>query len=111
MRRQIRGFKVPPPRLIDPAYGDPHENSVSAAQLDLSYRHYGGNYHGSDPQRWVGHSRPKDYTTTDVLVHTAADSKVTTVAHYRTTNTTHRADANGSGNATIPYYISGATPG
>jgi hypothetical protein len=33
------------------------------------------------------------------------------VAHYRTTNHKKVAHASGAGRATIPYYISGATPG
>lgn len=56
-------------------------------------------------------SSPKDYTTTDAHVHTASRAYVTTVAHYRTTSTKHHAYAGRRGNATIAYYISGATPG
>jgi hypothetical protein len=59
----------------------------------------------------MSNSRPKDYTTTDVHVHTASRGHVTTVAHYRTTSTKHHASAGSKGNATIAYYISGATPG
>jgi hypothetical protein len=59
----------------------------------------------------MSNSHPHDYTTTDVRVHTAARAYVTTVAHYKTTNTTHHAVAGSKGNASIPYYISGATPG
>ncbi len=59
----------------------------------------------------MSNSHPKDYTTTDVRVHTAAYAHVTTVAHYRTTSTKHRAAAGPRGNATIAYRISDATPG
>jgi hypothetical protein len=59
----------------------------------------------------MSNSRPKDYTRTDVLVGTARGARVTTVAHYRTTSTTHRSTANAGGKADIPYFISGATPG
>jgi len=62
-------------------------------------------------QASVSHAHPADYTTTDVRVHTADFARVTTVAHYRTTATKHHAKAGRKGNATIPYYISGATPG
>jgi hypothetical protein len=56
-------------------------------------------------------SYPKDYTTTDVRVRTAARGAVTTVAHYKTVNRTYHRTANAAGSATVPYYISGATPG
>ena len=59
----------------------------------------------------MSNAHPADYTTTDVRVHTAAHARVTTVAHYRTTKTTHHRTAGSKGNATVPYYISGATPG
>jgi hypothetical protein len=59
----------------------------------------------------MSNSHPKDYTTTKVQVHTATFAAVKTVAHYRTTNTTHRGTAGHKGNLSIPYYISGATPG
>lgn len=36
---------------------------------------------------------------------------VTTVAHYRTTSTTHHAAAGRKGNVSIRYIIKGATPG
>src|SRR5579859_4536053 len=54
---------------------------------------------------------PEDYTTVVVRVRTASFAHVTTVAHYRTTNTTHHRQANSRGTAHVPYYISGATPG
>jgi len=59
----------------------------------------------------MSNSRPADYTTTDVLVRTAAHAGVTTVAHYKTVNREHTGKANAKGQATIYYYISGATPG
>jgi hypothetical protein len=59
----------------------------------------------------MSNSHPKDYTTTKVQVHTGTFAAVKTVAHYRTTNTTHHGTAGRKGNVSIPYYISGATPG
>jgi hypothetical protein len=59
----------------------------------------------------MSNAHPKDYTTTVVDVTTAGRARVTTVAHYKTTSTTHQAIATGSGRATIPYRISSATPG
>lgn len=54
---------------------------------------------------------PRDYTNVYVRVHTASYAAVTTVAHYKTVNTKHTGKANALGNASIRYYISGATPG
>jgi hypothetical protein len=62
-------------------------------------------------QASMSNNHPADYTTTDVRVHTAGYASVTTVAHYRTTNHTKTYTAGARGNATIDYYISGATPG
>jgi len=59
----------------------------------------------------MSNSRPKDYTSIYVNVGTVRSAGVTTVAHYRTTSTTHTGTANARGNASIRYYISGATPG
>jgi hypothetical protein len=59
----------------------------------------------------MSNSHPADFTTTDVRVRTAAHANVTTVAHYKTTSTKHHGTAGDKGNATIAYYISGATPG
>lgn len=56
-------------------------------------------------------SRPKDYTSIYVKTGTVRYAGVTTVAHYRTTSTKHTGKANAQGNASIKYYISGATPG
>lgn len=59
----------------------------------------------------MSNNRPRDYTTTYVRVHTSAYASVTTVAHYRTTNHKKTGKAGLHGNASIGYYISGATPG
>jgi hypothetical protein len=59
----------------------------------------------------MSNNHPRDYTTTHVQVRTAAHASVTTVAHYRTTNHKKTGTAGSSGNASIGYYISGATPG
>ena len=59
----------------------------------------------------MSNASPPDYSTTDVIVHTAAGASVTTVAHYKSTNTTHNGAADSSGVATIPYEISRATVG
>jgi hypothetical protein len=59
----------------------------------------------------MSNSHPRQYTTIKVNVHTAAFAGVTTVAHYRTTNTKHHGTAGRRGNVSISYYISGATPG
>jgi hypothetical protein len=59
----------------------------------------------------MSNSHPADYTTTTVRVTTASHAQVTTVAHYKTVNRQHHSRANGQGRASIPYYISGATPG
>ena len=54
---------------------------------------------------------PKQYSYVGVRVKTASYAGVHTVAHYKTTNTSHRGKANRLGRANISYYISGATPG
>jgi long-subunit fatty acid transport protein len=59
----------------------------------------------------MSNSHPADYTTTDVKVRTVAHAYVTTVAHYKTVNRKYHHRANVNGRATVPYYISGATPG
>ena len=59
----------------------------------------------------MSNSRPKDYTTVYVNVSTVRYAGVTTVAHYKTVNRQHTGRANAQGNASIRYYISGATPG
>jgi hypothetical protein len=59
----------------------------------------------------MSNSHPRDYTTTDVRVRTVSHAGVTTIAHYRTVNRRYHRTANAGGRATVPYYISGATPG
>ncbi len=59
----------------------------------------------------MSNTHPADYTSTNVRVRTGDHARVVTVAHYRTTNHKKVAHANRNGRATIPYYISGATPG
>jgi hypothetical protein len=59
----------------------------------------------------MSNAHPADYTTTYVRVRTADLAHVTTVAHYKTTNHKKKARAGTKGRASIPYYISGATPG
>ncbi|MFY9888057.1 MAG: hypothetical protein WAK71_07085 [Streptosporangiaceae bacterium] len=59
----------------------------------------------------MSNNHPADYTTTDVRVRTTAHSYVTTVAHYRTVSRKYHRHASAAGKATVPYYISGATPG
>ena len=59
----------------------------------------------------MSNSHPRDYTTIYVNVHTASCAAMTTVAHYKTVNRTHTGKAGAKGNASIGYYISGATPG
>jgi hypothetical protein len=56
-------------------------------------------------------THPADYTTINVRVRTTGLAKVVTVAHYRTTNHKKKRTANRAGQARVPYYISGATPG
>lgn len=59
----------------------------------------------------VSNSSPRDYTTVDIYVRTAAGASVTAVAHYKTTDHQKTTAADSSGQAMIAYYISGATPG
>lgn len=59
----------------------------------------------------VSDRSPADYTTVYVRVSTAAGASVTAVAHYKTTDNQKTTSADGSGQATVAYYISGATPG
>lgn len=59
----------------------------------------------------MSNNRPRDYTTIYVKVHTTGYAAVTTVAHYRTTSHKKTGTAGKRGNASIGYYISGATPG
>jgi hypothetical protein len=59
----------------------------------------------------MSNPHPADYTTTDVRVRTASRASVTSIAHYRTVNRRHHRQASAAGRVSIPYYISGATPG
>jgi hypothetical protein len=59
----------------------------------------------------VSNASPADYTTVDISVRTAPGASVTTIAHYKTTDHPKSTTANSAGQATIAYYISGATPG
>jgi hypothetical protein len=59
----------------------------------------------------VSSSSPADYTTVDIDVHTTGGAAVTAVAHYKTADRQKTAVADGAGQATVSYYISGATPG
>jgi hypothetical protein len=59
----------------------------------------------------MSNNSPKDYSTVYVDVTIRSAASVTTVAHYRTTSTTHTAIANSAGTARVKYYISRATPG
>jgi hypothetical protein len=59
----------------------------------------------------MSNPKPHDYTTDDVDVTTAAGAAITTVAHYKTTDTAKTGRADSAGKASIGYYISGATPG
>jgi hypothetical protein len=59
----------------------------------------------------VSNSSPADYTTLTIYVQTTAGALVTTVAHYKTTDHQKATVASSTGQATVAYYISGATPG
>lgn len=60
----------------------------------------------------VSDSTPKRYSTVRVYVKTGkAYAKVRAVAHYKTTTTAHSRKSNSAGKATVPFYVSGATPG
>ncbi|MDP9165155.1 MAG: hypothetical protein M3O32_03695 [Actinomycetota bacterium] len=59
----------------------------------------------------MSNTSPTTNSTTHVLVRTASKAGVTTVAHYKTTNTQHTATADSSGRADVPYRISHATKG
>jgi hypothetical protein len=59
----------------------------------------------------VSPTSPADYTTVYIYVRTAAGASVITVAHYKTTDNQKTTTTDGGGQATVAYYISGATPG
>ncbi len=59
----------------------------------------------------MSNTRPADYTTTVVHVRTQASVQVFTVAFYKTVDRAYFAHADNQGQAQVPYYVSGATPG
>jgi hypothetical protein len=59
----------------------------------------------------MGNARPGDNTTTMVHVRTQASAKVFTVAFYKTVRRAYFVRADSDGQARVPYYVSGATPG
>lgn len=60
----------------------------------------------------VSNARPTQNSTVVVAVSkVAVGAAVTTVAHYKSTNTTKRATAGSRGTASLPYLISRATHG
>jgi hypothetical protein len=73
--------------------------ALTAARQPLSCR-----AHMSNPG-------PADNTTTVVRVHTQASVKVFTVAFYKTVRRAYFVRAGSDGQARVPYYVSGATPG
>ena len=59
----------------------------------------------------MSNDSPVDYTEDTVEVTTVPFAAVSAVAHYATTSTDEGGEADGSGNASVGYYISGATVG
>jgi hypothetical protein len=59
----------------------------------------------------MSNASPVQNSRTDVLISTAVSAAVSTIAHYKTTNTTHTATADRLGRADVPYRISRATKG
>jgi hypothetical protein len=60
----------------------------------------------------MDNASPPKYSTVHVLVAShLANSPVSAVAHYKTTDTTKTATTTSSGSADIPSSISGATSG
>jgi hypothetical protein len=60
----------------------------------------------------MDNANPAKYSTVHVLVAShLANASVTTVAHYKTTDTTKTGTTDGAGKADIAYSISGATSG
>ena len=58
----------------------------------------------------MSNPNPAQYSTTDVIVHTASGAAVTATAHYKSTDTTHTGTA-ANGVADLPFRISRATIG
>jgi hypothetical protein len=59
----------------------------------------------------VDNAHPTDYSTVVVSIHTRSHARITTTAHYRTTNTVKTTVASASGSASVAYRISRATGG
>ena len=59
----------------------------------------------------MSNAGPGDRTTTVVHVRTQASVKVFTVAFYKTVRRAYFVRAGSDGQARVPYYVSGATPG
>jgi hypothetical protein len=59
----------------------------------------------------MSNDSPVDYTEDTVEVTTVPFAAVSAIAHYATTSTDEGGEADGSGNASVGYYISGATVG
>jgi hypothetical protein len=59
----------------------------------------------------MSNASPAQYSTTDVLVRTAAGATVSATAHYKSTDTTHTGTADSSGNEGFAFHISRATHG
>ena len=59
----------------------------------------------------MGDATPRQYTYDTVFVRSAAYTRIRTVAHYKTTNTTKYGRTGPKGFGQTTYYISGATPG
>ena len=59
----------------------------------------------------VSNAAPAQYSTVQVHVSTVGGASVTTVAHFKTKDTTHAALATGGGQAATSFPISRATKG
>ena len=59
----------------------------------------------------VSQRYPADHSSTDVVVRTADDARVTTVAHFSTGNRTRRLRATAQGRASTVYGVRNARPG
>jgi hypothetical protein len=59
----------------------------------------------------MGDATPKQYTYDRVYVKSASFTKIRTVAHYKTTDTTKFGKTNSTGHGSTNYYISSATAG
>jgi hypothetical protein len=59
----------------------------------------------------VNNPNPTDYSTVTVLIHTRSNARISTTAHYMSTDTVKTTQANASGTASVAYRISRATSG